>query len=191
MKQAVLLALMISLTIMCGCSKSARYEEKYNGWKENWLKSAEHSIEGVVTASDDEKVNEYTLLYKQNAEGETVEVLSPELIADVKAQVLEDNVALSYDGAILDTGSALTGKLSPLMALPALAEALKEGHPENSWSEKKDGTELVVTELEMPDGTLTTLWQRSSDMMPVYADVTSGDKVRIKIEITKFDNTED
>ncbi len=190
MKQAGLLALMISLAVLCGCSKSAKYEGMYTDWREGWLAAAEHQIEAKVVASDDEKVCEYTLLYTVNAEGETVEVRSPELIADIKAHIMEDEAQLSYDGAMLDTGGTLTEKLSPLMALPALMDVVREGHLENSWSEKKDGIILAVTELEMPDGTVMTLWQRSSDMTPVYADVRSGERVQIKITITKFDDIE-
>ncbi|MEA4893771.1 MAG: hypothetical protein VB064_00745 [Oscillospiraceae bacterium] len=191
MKQACLLALTICLTILCGCSKSAKCEEKFTGWKTVCLAASGHSIEAEVTASDDDKVCEYTLLYTQNAEGETVRVIAPELIADITARISDKEVSLSYDGAILDTGSALKENLSPLMALPTLMKVIEEGHLENSWSETKDGTELNVTELEMPDGTEITLWQSGQDMTPVYADVTSSGKVRVKIEITKFENTED
>ena len=190
MKQAVLLALMISLTMMCGCSKSAAYEVKYTDWRAGYLNSTEHQIEAKVTSSDDDMVNEYTLLYTLNAEGETVEVLSPELIANIKAHIKEEEVELSYDGAMLETGSTLTKNLSPLMSLPTMVDVIKEGHPENSWIEKKEETKYVVTELEMPDGMIMTLWQRSSDMIPIYADVRTDNRVEVKISITKFDNIE-
>ena len=190
MKRAVVTALMISLIVLCGCSKSAKCEEKYNDWKADYLAVSEHQIEAVVTASDNDKVCEYTLLYALNSEGETVEVVAPKLIADIKAKIGEKDVSLNYDGVMLDTGTALPDNLSPLMALPTLMKVIKEGHPENSWSEKDGDTELTVTELEMPDGTKMTLWQRSSDMMPVHADVRSGDRVEIKIDIKKFDQIE-
>lgn len=190
MKQAALLALMISLTLFCGCSNSTKYEGKYDDWRSAYLEVSEHQIEAAVTTSDDDKVCEYTLLYTKNAEGETVEVISPELIANIKAQIGEKEVSLSYDGAMLETGSTLSENLSPLMALPTLMKVIKEGHVENSWSEKKDKIAFTVTELEMPDGTIMTLWQRSSDMTPVHVDVRSGDKVEIKIDIIKFDQIE-
>lgn len=190
MKRAVLIALMISLTLFCGCSKSAKYEEKFTNWKADYLAAGEHQIEAVVTASDDDKVCEYTLLYTQNAEGATVEVLSPKLIANIKAEIGEKEVSLSYDGAMLDTGSALSENLSPLMALPTLMKVIKEGHVENTWSETENKVALTVTELEMPDGTIMTLWQRSSDMTPQHVDVRSGERVEIKIDIKKFDQIE-
>ena len=185
-----MLALTISLIIMCGCSKSAKYEGKYTDWRAGWLTLSEHQIEAAVTSSDDEKICEYTLLFTQDAEGETVEVLAPELIANIKAHIGKEEVTLSYDGVMLETGSSLSDNLSPLMAIPLFMDIITEGHLENAWSETSDGTELAVSELEMPDGTIMTLWQRSSDMTPIHADIRSGDKVEIKIDIIKFDQIE-
>ena len=185
MKQAKLLALTICLMILCGCSKSEKYEEMYTTWRDNYLSLSEHSIEAVVTALDDDKVCEYTLLYSLNSEGETVKVLAPQMIANITAHIEKDGTRLSYDGAMLETGSTLSENLSPLMALPTFMDIIKDGHPENWWRETKDDTQLLVTELEMPDGTIMTLWQNSSDMSPVYADVKSGDRVEIKMNFTK------
>ena len=91
---------------------------------------------------------------------------------------------------MLDTGSALSENLSPLMALPTLMKVIKEGHVENTWSETENKAALTVTELEMPDGTIMTLWQRSSDMTPQHVDVRSGERVEINIDIKKFDQIE-
>ncbi len=182
-----MLALTICLCMLCGCSKSAKYEEMYTNWRDSFLAGAEHSIEAVVTAQDEKKVSEFTLLYTLNSEGETVEVLAPEMIAKVKAHIESGKAGLSYDGVILETGSALSEQLSPLMSLATFMDILAEGHPENSWQEKKDGAELIVTELEMPDGTILTLWQNQSDMCPVYADIRSAERVEIKIKFTKVE----
>lgn len=187
MKQAKLLALTISIIILCGCAKSEKYEEMFTTWREGYSSIAEHSLEAVVTASDEDKINEYTLLYTRNTEGETVEVISPKLIADITAHIEQDETRLSYDGVMMETGSTLSENLSPLMALPSFMDIIAEGHPENSWREKKDETELLVTELEMPDGTIMTLWQSYSDMKPVCADIRSGDRVELKINFTKVD----
>jgi len=180
-----LLALTICLLVLCGCSKSEKYEEMYSKWRDNYISLEDHSIEAVVTASDENKVCEYTLLYCRNTDGETVQVLAPELIADISAHIEIDGTRLSYDGAMLETGSTLSENLSPLMALPTFVDIIEEGHCENSWRETKDEKELLVTELEMPDGTMMTLWQNSTDMSPVYADIRSGDRVEVKINFTK------
>ena len=187
MKQARLLALTICLFVLCGCSKSEKYEEMYTSWRDNYISITEHTIQAVVKTSDDEKVCEYELLYTLDAEGETVKVISPKLIADITAHIDGDETRLSYDGTMLETGSTLSENLSPLMALPTFMDIIKEGHPENSWREKKDNTQMLVTELEMPDGSIMTLWQNYSDLSPVSADLRSGDRVELKIQFTKID----
>ena len=187
MKQAILLALTISLILLCGCANSEKYEEMHTSWKTGWLTAPEHQIEAEVTGSDDEKVTKFTLFYTLDTEGETVEVLAPELIADIKAQIDAEAVRLSYDGAMLETGSTLSENLSPLMALPTFVDILREGHLENAWCETENETELLVTEHEMPDGTIMTLWQNADDMTPMYADIRSEDKVEVKIDIKKID----
>ena len=187
MKQAKLLALTICLIVLCGCSKSEKYEGMYTSWRDNYISITEHSIEAVVKTSDDEKVCEYALLYTLGADGETVTVISPELIADITAHIDGDETRLSYDGAMLETGSTLSENLSPLMALPTFMDIIKEGHVENAWREKMDDTEMLVTELEMPDGAIMTLWQNYSDMNPVCAELRSGERVELKIQFTKID----
>lgn len=188
MKQAALLALTISLVLIGGCKSPVKYEEVYTSWRAEMLSRETHAIEAVVTASDEETACTYTLSYVLNAERETVEVLAPELIAKIKAQVeKDDSVRLSYDGAILDTGSALAEELSPLMALPAFMDFLRQGHIERSWRESEDDMQLIVTDLEMPDGRRLTLWQQASDMTPVYAEMRSENRVEIKLRFSKFD----
>lgn len=187
MKQAKLLALMITLTVLCGCSRSEKYEEAFSSWRQNCLSINEHEIEAVVTASDDKKICEYTILYNLNKDGETVEVLAPEMIAKVKAHVDEkDEARLSYDGVVLDTGSVLSKNLSPLMALPVFMDIVKEGHIENAWKEKKDDSEYIAADMEMPDGTIMTLWLSADEMAPAYAEVRNRDRVEIKIDIKNF-----
>ncbi|MDR1131856.1 MAG: hypothetical protein LBL15_05515, partial [Oscillospiraceae bacterium] len=61
------------------------------------------------------------------------------------------------------------------------------GHFETGWREKKDETELIVSELELPDGTRMTLWQLAGDMTPLRADIRSADRVEIRLDITQFD----
>jgi hypothetical protein len=188
MKQAALLALTIGLIFMSGCGSAAKYEEAYTSWRAEVLGQETHAIEAVVTASDEETACAYTLSYMLDAERETVEVLAPELIAKIKAQVeKDDSVRLSYDGAILDTGNALAEELSPLMALPVFMDILREGHVERAWRETEDDTQLIVTDLEMPDARRLTLWQRAADMTPVYAELRSENRVEIKLRFTKFD----
>ncbi len=186
MKQAKLLALTISFVLLCGCSASVKYEEMFQSWRAGFLAQEAHEIEAVVTASDADTICDYTLLYTVAGETETVEVLAPELIARVCASIEKGETRLSFDGVMLDTGSELTGSLSPLTSLPHLMEMLREGHLESSWRENLEGVEHVVTELEMPNGAVLCLWQESEGMRPVYADIRGADRTELKLIITRL-----
>ena len=65
-------------------------------------------------------------------------------------------------------------------------EMLREGHLESSWRESLEGIEYVVTELEMPDGSVLCLWQESEDMRPVYADIRGADRTELKLVFTNL-----
>lgn len=181
-----MLALTMAFALLCGCGSTAENREQFNSWRANYLAAGGHETEAVVVSSDDALACEYTLSYAQTADGETVEVLAPESVAKVKATVREDGARLEYEGVQLDTGTALSGKLSPLMSLPTLQRFLKDGHLESVWTEKEDGETYKVAELQSGDGARLRLWQRESDMTPVYAEMRSGEKTEIKMNITKF-----
>ncbi len=181
-----MLALTMAFALLCGCGNSAENKEKFSTWRESYLAAADHETEAVVTSSDDTLACEYTLRYAQTADGETVEVLAPESVTRVKATVADDGARLEYDGVQLDTGTALSGKLSPLMSLPTLSRFLKNGHLSSVWTEKRDGEAYFVSELQSGDGARLRLWQKQSDMTPVYAELRSDEKTEIIMNITKF-----
>jgi hypothetical protein len=187
MKQAKLLALTISLVLLCACSRGAKYGEVFQNWRAGFLVQETYEIEAVVTAVGAETVCDYSLLFTEADGVQAIEVLAPELIARVRAQIEDGETSLRFDGAILETGTALTEGFSPLMSLPILMEALREGHHEASWRESGEGGELlVVTELELKDGTILSLWQEGAELRPIYADLRRTEKTELKLTFTKF-----
>jgi len=172
--------------LLCsGCGGGTEEKTAFESWRQSYAAAESHEIEAVIKASDDTRAGEYQLRYSAGPEGETVEVLAPETIAKVKAAVADDGARLEYDGVQLDTGTALQGRLSPLMSLPTLSRFLREGHVESVWNEKMDGETLRVAELEDGDGVRLRLWQ-SADGTPVHAELRSGERVEITMNITKF-----
>ncbi|MGI5978573.1 MAG: hypothetical protein ACOX66_03630 [Oscillospiraceae bacterium] len=180
-----MLALTMAFGLLTGCGGKAEEKTAFESWRQSYAAAETHEMQAVITASDDTRACEYTLHYTQDSEGETVEVLSPETVAKVKATVKDDGARLEYDGVALDTGTTLEGRLSPVMALPTLSRFLKDGHIENLWTEKRDGESFQVTELENNDGARLRFWQ-AADGTPVYAELRSGERVEIKMNLTKF-----
>ena len=181
-----MLALAISLLLLCGCSGSRQLEENFNAWRTEFSEKSERQITALVTSTQDDAHNEFTLAYERNNGEETVIVLAPELITQIKAHITANGVSLSYDGALLETGSTRTNGTSPLMALPLFMDFLEKGYVESVWREKSGSYELLVTELELGDGSRMTIWQDEIDNTPLYAAIRDGESVQLRIKLTEI-----
>ena len=181
-----MIALAISLLLLCGCSDSRQLEENFNAWRTEFSKNPERQITALVTSTQGDAHSEFTLAYERNNGEETVAVLAPELITQIKAHITADGVSLSYDGVVLETGSTLTEGISPLMALPLFMDFLEKGYVKSVWLEKNGSYELVATELELGDGSRMTIWQDESDNTPLYAAIRSGESVQLRIKLTEI-----
>ena len=179
-----MLALMIILPL-CGCGGSQQAQESFLQWRESFSQAEEHGMTAHIRFSQDESVGEYLLSYTLNSQEETVEVLEPELIAKVKAHMEGEKPRLSFDGVILDAGGSIED-ISPMTALPLFMDFVLSGHLEGVWTEKKDGQELIVSELERDDGSKMTLWQSAADMTPLYAEIRGGNAVEAAIDIRQI-----
>ena len=185
-RRAALLALTISLFLMAACSGAGMKEEKFTTWREQFLSAEYHEIGAQITASQNNTVSEFKLLYVREEETQSVKVLEPESLAGVTAKIKEGETALCYDSIVLETGGGAAQKLSPMTALPLLYSALADGHIERTWTEKGNDGELLVTELELPEGTIVTLYLSENGTRPVFAAIRAGDRVELKIIIEEI-----
>lgn len=182
MRQAFLLALTISLVLMSGCKSRAQQEEHFTSWKEQFLLSGDVQITAVVTASDEESASRYKLLYERKGDAESVEVIEPELISKVKAHIKDGKTELSYDGAVLETGSVVGERFSPMTALPVFVDFLEDGYLKDVWIEKTDGEDTLTAELELPDGSRMLLWIDEGSGRAIAASIRSGEVAELMIE---------
>jgi hypothetical protein len=177
---------MLFLTLLTGCASGSRDKISFENWRADFISAETHEITAVVTCTGTDSVSEYTLSYRKTAEGEYVEVLDDELIAGVTAHIENDKTELLFDGVVLETGSSLDGSLSPVSALPMLMDGLTEGYVKTTGRQKRDGEELLVTELEMADASRIAIWQKQNSMEPVFATIRSGESVDITISFTQI-----
>ncbi len=181
MRQALLLALTISLLLTAGCKSNSRQEENFTNWREEFLLSEELSITAVVKASSDDIVSSYKLVYEKNGDTESVEILEPELISKVKAYIKNGETELSYDGAVLETGSLTAEQLSPMRALPVFMEFLEDGYLKGAWTEKTDGETSLTAELLLSDGTRMLLWINEGSGQLLAASIHGGELAELMI----------
>ena len=85
-------------------------------------------MEAAVSCDQDGTLWQADLRCAYTPEGETtVEVLSPETIAGVRAVLSGGEAALEYGDLCLNAGTVSAEDLSPMACLPELMDALREG----------------------------------------------------------------
>ena len=172
----LLLPLMISLVILCGCADTG--EESFMRFMQQVHSADELSFDAQVRAEYSDKTAEFKLGYTQDESGAVVEIIEPELVAGIKARVSDSQLQLEYDGAILDIGTISDSELSPMTALPLLVKAMREGHLDIVWTED----DMLAARLVPSDDFTVTLWL-SPELTPLNAEVTYKEKSVIFIEI--------
>ena len=172
----LLLPLMISLTLLCGCADTA--QERFISFMESVNECSRISFTADVRAEYSDKTAEFTLTYSQDGDDAVVEVIKPDIIAGIKARVNKDGAAVEYDGAVLDIGSLTDEGLSPVSALPLLASAIKNSHIELSWTE----SDMLAARLIPNDDTTVTLWL-DGEQKPVSAELGYKEKTLVFITI--------
>ncbi|MBE6964081.1 MAG: hypothetical protein E7443_05750 [Ruminococcaceae bacterium] len=121
----------------------------------------------------------------------TVEVLSPESIAGVKAVFRGTEQSLEYEGAILNAGTLGGEEISPAVCLIRLMEALRGGwlleeNAEN-WQDVPC-LRLTVDQSGSRGGKiLSTLWLRAEDGTPLRGEIAVEDEIILTAEFTSFE----
>lgn len=175
----LLLPLMISLVVLCGCADNG--EESFIRFMQQVGSADELSFDAVVRAEYSDKTAEFKLGYTQDESGAVVEIIEPEIVAGIKARVSDDAMQLEYDGAILDIGAIADSDLSPMTALPLLARAMRDGHIDIVWTED----DMLAARLVPSDDFTVTLWL-SPELTPLNAEITYKEKTVIFVEISDW-----
>ncbi len=179
-------ALMIGLVFLWGCSSSSANEEAYKQFQSDLCAASSIEMTVDLTASYNEKVLEYKLFFMEDGDKATVEVLSPKLIAGVKAHILPGKDSLEYDGMILDAVELTEDGLTPLSALPAMLECMKNGYVTQIWSEELSGQKIIAIQSPISDEAYLTLWLAKDSMTPLHCEITNADKVVIFCNIAEW-----
>ena len=127
--------------------------------------------------------------YVPNGES-TVEVLSPESIAGVKALLNNTDWRLEYQGDSLNAGTLSDEEISPALCLPRLMNALRDGWLLEENEEDWNGVpcrRLTVDQSGVKDGKiLSTLWLRQNDGTPLRGEIAVDGEIILTAEFTSF-----
>ena len=150
------------------------------------------SMEAVVSCDQEGLAWEAGLRCEYVPGGEcVVEVLSPEIIAGVKAVINEPDWRLEYQGESLNAGT-LGGEeeISPAACLPRLMNALRDGWLLEENQEEWNGVpclRLTVDQSGVRDGKiLSTLWLRQEGGTPVRGEIAVDGEIILTADFTSF-----
>lgn len=120
----------------------------------------------------------------------TVEVLSPETIAGVRAVVTGEDLKLEYEDLCLGAGTLSSQQVSPMACLPRLMSALRDGwlleENREDWNEIPC-VRLTVDQSGSQDGKiLSTLWLNTADGTPVRGEIAVDDEIILTADFTGF-----
>ena len=148
-------------------------------------------MEAGISCDQDGALWEAALRCDYVPEGETtVEVLSPETIAGVKAVLSNGEVALEYEDQCLNAGTVSSQNISPMACLPQLMSALRDGwlleENQEDWQETPC-IRLTVDQTGEQDGKiLSTLWLRQADSVPLRGEIAVDGEIILTADFTSF-----
>jgi len=120
----------------------------------------------------------------------TVEVLSPETVAGVKAELTGEQLKLQYEDLCLDAGTLSEEQVSPLMCPARLMSALRSGWLLEQNEEKVGDVSCLRLCMDQTTDSgkkiLSTVWLRTDDNTPVCGEITVGDEIIFHAEFTSF-----
>ena len=119
---------MIALCLLLTACGGAGEEQDAADLRDRYHDMTGCSMEAAVTCDQNgaEWTAELKCEYVPGGES-TVEVLSPETIAGVKAVLRDTDWYLEYQGKSMDAGSLSREEISPAACLPRLMNALRDG----------------------------------------------------------------
>lgn len=181
MKRICLVAMLMISFFLCGCG-SRKEEKLLSDFSAGLSQQSDLSFVGKLRCEYDDRTVSFTLQYKQLDEGCSVTVLQPAEIEGLCVELDEDGSVLKYDELFIDTGDLDPFGLSPLSALPLLADTLCGSYMD---SVRKEGNELVYT-LVPTDEISMDIWFGEDDMIPRHAQIISEGRVRVFCDLESW-----
>ena len=135
-------------------------------------------IDARVHADFGDRTVDYFLRYERTPAAETVTVLEPSELADIKVTILPEAGRLLFDGLILETGALPGTGLSPLEAVPYAFGCWQAGYSDSVRDETLSGVEAICavynTKQDSKPMRLVT-WFDKATYRPLRSETYAGD----------------
>lgn len=186
MRRVIIPALMIMSLLLTGCGETAKLEKQLEDFRAEISEAENISFLAHVCAEMETTQFECVLRVNRQGDVTTIEVVEPELIAGISAQISGDDSALVYDGMILSLGNAMEKAISPIAAMPQIIDAVTKGHVTAIWTEEEGEKALVAAQTYVSDVSYMKLWFEKDSMTPVNAELVVEGAVVVKCRIDDF-----
>lgn len=185
-------ALMMTLLLLLpACGGGGGEEDRTADLRDRYHDMAGCTMGAAVSCDQEGLAWEAELRCEYVPGGEsTVEVLSPETIAGVKAVLRDTDWRLEYQGESLNAGTLSDEEISPAACLPRLMSALRDGWLLEENEEDWNGVpclRLTVDQTGVKDGKiLTTVWLNLTDGTPVRGEIAVDGEIILTADFTSF-----
>ena len=184
MRRLIVPVLMISL-LLTGCDSGA-VQRKLKEQREKFAAAENISFVAELTANPGKEVFQCTVACAAAGGELTVELLSPESVAGIRARIADGQTTLEYENISLGVGTAGQDGITPVSAAPLLISALRSGFLQRCWIERDADGELLAEEVYITDAAELTVWYRSEELTPVRCEFVQEDKVILRCDIREF-----
>ena len=181
MKKLCLLFMAALCLVLGGCGTKSE-EKAFREFSEALAARDDLSFIGSIRAEYDDRTVEFQLRYEEEEDCPSVTVISPSIISGVRVELPEGKSVLEYNSLVIDTGELDVYGLSPLTALPSLADALRRGYTDSIW---QDDGEWVFS-LIPKDELRVDVWFEPESMTPTHAELISDGVVRVFCDIESW-----
>lgn len=193
MRKGMCVPMMTLCLLLAGCIGGGGGEETADAasLRAPYMSMTGCTMEAAVTWSEGDQVWQTEVVCEYVPDGETtVEVLSPETIAGVRAVITGEELSLEYEELCLGAGTLSSQEISPLACLPRLMSALRDGWLLEENTEDWNGTpclRLTVDQSGAQDGKiLSTLWLDTAGGTPVRGEIAVDDEIILTADFTGF-----
>lgn len=184
--------MMTLVLLLAACAGGGNGEETTADLRDRYHDMTGCTMEAEVSCDQEGLAWEAVLRCEYVPGGEsTVEVLSPETIAGVKAVLSDTDWRLEYAGDSLNAGT-LGGEeeISPAACLPRLMSALRDGwlleENQEDWN-SVPCLRLTVDQSGVKDGKiLSTLWLSQESGTPVRGEIAVDGEIILTADFTSF-----
>ena len=179
------------LLLLAACAGGGDEETTTADLRDRYHDMAGCTMEATVSCDQEDLAWEAVLRCEYIPGGEsTVEVLSPETIAGVRAVLSDTDWRLEYEKDSLNAGTLSEEEISPAACLPRLMNALRDGWLLEENEEEWNGVpclRVTVDQTGVKDGKiLSTVWLRQDDGTPLRGEIAVDGEIILTADFTGF-----